>query len=88
MTHRVFFDIEIDGDKTGQIVFGLFGTIAPKAVENFLALCKCNKGKAKYTGKQLCYQGTKIHRIIPNFMFQARKLLKKKSRVSGRARAN
>ena len=53
VTHRVFFDIEIDGEKTGQIVFGLFGGIAPKAVENFLALCNCNRGGRKINRKAI-----------------------------------
>lgn len=70
VTHRAYFDIQIDGKHTGRIVLGLFGDIAPKAVENFLGLCNCDKGKAKVTGKELCYKGTTIHRIIPNFMFQ------------------
>jgi peptidylprolyl isomerase len=49
---------------------GLFGEICPKAVENFVSLSKCDRGKAKITGKDLCYKGSKIHRVIPNFMFQ------------------
>ena len=36
VTHRAYFDIQIDGKHTGRIVLGLFGDIAPKAVENFL----------------------------------------------------
>ena len=42
-------DIEIDGEKTGQVVFGLFGQIAPKTVENFRSLAACDKGKGKIT---------------------------------------
>eukprot|EP00980_Cylindrotheca_fusiformis_P005753 scaffold1194_cov127-Cylindrotheca_fusiformis.AAC.30 len=71
VTHRVFLDIQIDGENAGRITLGLFGEIAPKAVENFVALCNCDKGRAKLTGKDLCYRGTRIHRVIPNFMFQA-----------------
>lgn len=71
VTDRVFLEIEIDGVKIGRLVFGLFGEIAPKAVKNFVSLCKCDEGKtAKWTGKDLCYKGSKIHRVIPNFMFQ------------------
>ena len=72
VTNRVFFDIEMDGVKLGRIVMGLYGEICPKAVENFVALSKCDRGKAKLTGKDLCYKGSKIHRVIPNFMFQVR----------------
>ena len=70
VTNRAYLDIQIDGEKVGRIVLGLFGEIAPKAVENFVSLCKCDRGKAKLTGKDLCYKGSKIHRVIPNFMFQ------------------
>ena len=70
VTERVFFDIEMDGVHVGRIVMGLFGELCPKAVENFVSLSKCDKGKAKLTGKDLCYKGSKIHRVIPNFMFQ------------------
>ena len=75
VTNRAYLDIQIDGEKVGRIVLGLFGEIAPKAVENFVGLCKCDRGKAKLTGKDLCYKGSKIHRVIPNFMFQGRYLI-------------
>lgn len=70
VTHRAYLDIEMDGKSLGRIVVGLFGDVTPKAVENFISLCKCDKGKAQLTGKDLCYKGSKIHRVIPNFMFQ------------------
>ena len=62
--------IDMDGVEIGRIVVGLFGEIAPKAVENFVGLCSCDRGVAKITGKPLCYKGSKVHRVIPNFMFQ------------------
>ena len=70
VTHRAYIDIEMNGEKLGRIVFGLFGDVAPKAVENFVALCQCDRGKGKITGKDLCYKGSKIHRVIPNFIVQ------------------
>ena len=60
----------MDGKSIGSIVLGLFGHVAPKAVENFLSLCKCDRGKGKLTGKDLCYKGSKIHRVVTNFMIQ------------------
>ncbi|KAH7422529.1 hypothetical protein KP509_12G012600, partial [Ceratopteris richardii] len=57
ITHKVYFDIEIDGKHAGGVVMGLFGKTVPKTVENFRALCTKKKG-------------SKFHRIILSFMFQ------------------
>jgi cyclophilin family peptidyl-prolyl cis-trans isomerase len=69
-TTKVFLDIEIDGKKAGRIIIGLYGNVVPRTVDNFLHLCLCDKGKGK-SGKDLCYKGTPIHRIVPGFVFQA-----------------
>ena len=69
ITHKVFFDVEVDGKPLGRIEFGLFGKTVPRTVENFRALCTGEKGVGK-KGKALHYKGSVFHRVIPQFMLQ------------------
>merc|ERR1719373_560368 len=69
VTNKVFFDVTIGGEDAGRIVIGLFGDDVPKTAENFLSLCKGDKGMGK-SGKPLHFKDSTFHRIIPNFMIQ------------------
>ena len=69
VTEKVFFDIEIDGEKTGRIVFGLFGNTVPKTAKNFAELTTGSAGTGN-SGKPLHFKNSKFHRIIPGFMAQ------------------
>ena len=53
----------------GRIVFGLYGHVVPKTAKNFAALCDGSAGIG-HSSKPLHFQGSKFHRIIPNFMAQ------------------
>lgn len=68
ISSKVFFDIEINEEPAGRIVFGLFKDV-PKTAENFRALCTGEKGKGQ-SGKPLHYKGSIFHRVIPQFMLQ------------------
>ena len=68
-TNTVFFDITIGDEPAGKIEMALYGSVAPKTVENFRALCTGEKG-AGTLGKALHYEGCSFHRIIPGFMCQ------------------
>ncbi len=69
ITEKVFFDISIDGEAAGRIVFGLFGTVVPKTATNFATLCDGSAGVGN-AGKALHFEGSSFHRIIPGFMAQ------------------
>lgn len=53
-----------------RIEFDLFVKDCPKAVENFAALCKGDRGVGKESKKTLAYKGSHFHRIISGFMMQ------------------
>ncbi|KAI0636151.1 cyclophilin-like domain-containing protein [Trametes polyzona] len=67
---RVFFDITIDNQPSGRIIFELFNDTVPKTSENFRALCTGEKGLSPLSERPLYYKNSIIHRSIPGFMIQ------------------
>uniref|UniRef100_A0A4W4GUE3 peptidylprolyl isomerase n=1 Tax=Electrophorus electricus TaxID=8005 RepID=A0A4W4GUE3_ELEEL len=67
---QCYFDVEINREPVGRIVFQLFSDVCPKTSKNFLCLCTGEKGAGKTTGKNLCYKGSTFHRVVKNFMVQ------------------
>jgi len=70
VTSKVYFDISINGEAAGRVVFGLFGKTVPRTAENFRALCTGEKGLSAISNKPLHFKGSTFHRIIPDFMIQ------------------
>jgi len=66
---QCFFDMTLDGQFAGRLVFEVFADIVPRTAENFRCLCTGEMGRGR-SGKQLTYQGSKFHRVIPGFMCQ------------------
>lgn len=48
----------------------LWPHLAPNAVDNFLSLCRGNRGLAKGSGRPLHYLLSPVHRVVPGFMMQ------------------
>lgn len=69
ITQKVFFDLEIDGEDAGRIIFGLYGNAAPRTVANFVSLSDGSAGYAR-GGEPMTYKGTQFHRVIAKFMAQ------------------
>ncbi|MER6472610.1 peptidylprolyl isomerase [Streptomyces collinus] len=62
MSDNVYFDITIDDEPAGRIVFRLFDDAVPKTAKNFRELATGEHGFG--------YAGSSFHRIIPQFMLQ------------------
>jgi len=59
---NVFFNITVDGQPGGRIVFKLYDDVVPKTAKNFRELATGVHGFG--------YQGSGFHRVIPDFMLQ------------------
>ena len=62
-------DVSVEGESLGRMVFVLRSDVVPKTAENFRKLCAGGNEKSE-SGHDLCFKGSKFHRIIPGFMVQ------------------
>ncbi|MER6084602.1 peptidylprolyl isomerase [Streptomyces sp. NPDC001833] len=62
MSDNVYFDISINNEPVGRIVFSLFDKVVPDTARNFRELATGQHGFG--------YAGSGFHRIIPQFMLQ------------------
>ncbi|CAF1238469.1 unnamed protein product [Rotaria sordida] len=78
MTSRLhcFFDIKIDGNNAGRIVFELFNDICPRTCENFRCLCTGERDRVSTLNKKLYYKKCHFHRIVKDVMIQSGDLTK------------
>jgi len=67
---KCFFEITIDTQVAGKIVFELFWKDTPLTCKNFRDLCTGEKGISELSGKPLHYKNSVFHRIIQGFMAQ------------------
>jgi peptidylprolyl isomerase len=58
----VQFDVTIGNSDRRRITFKLYDDVVPKTTKNFRELCTGEHGFG--------YEGSKFHRVIPNFMLQ------------------
>lgn len=62
MSDNVYFDIIINDEPAGRIVFRLFDDVVPRTAKNFRELATGEHGFG--------YAGSPFHRVIPQFMLQ------------------
>ncbi|MFI1052363.1 peptidylprolyl isomerase [Streptomyces griseoruber] len=62
MSENVYFDITINDEPAGRIVFKLYDDVVPKTARNFRELATGVHGYG--------YAGSSFHRVIPDFMLQ------------------
>ena len=67
ITHKVYFDLEVGfNEKSGRLVYGLYGDDFPEVVENFMALTTGEKGIGNL-GVPMHYKGSRFFKAAYNY---------------------
>lgn len=67
---RCYFDLSIDNELIGRIVFELFSSVVPRTAHNFLSLCTGRNDK------NLSYRGNLFHRVVKEMCIQGGDVMK------------
>ncbi|XP_023995748.1 uncharacterized protein [Salvelinus sp. IW2-2015] len=67
---QCYFDVEINREPVGRIVYNCSPMSVPRRARTSLSLCTGERGTGKSTGKKLCFKGSTFHRVVKNFMIQ------------------
>ena len=71
----VYLDVSINDGPAERIEFVLFMNTSPRAAENFLGLCRGDRGNAppgaEGAGKRRSFVGAQFYRILDQFIDQA-----------------
>lgn len=71
----VYLDVSIDDGPAERMEFVLFMNTSPRAAENFLGLCRGDRGNAapgaEGAGKKRTFVGAQFYRILDQFIDQA-----------------
>jgi len=70
ITHKCFFDIQINDQTAGRIIVALFGQTVPYTVRNFVEICS-GTANSKLDNQKMNYFNSRFTTIVPGYMAQA-----------------
>jgi len=73
ITQKVYFDLDLGGEKTGRLLLGLYGDFVPKTVKNFVGLVngEYTDDAGEVCKSAHCLKGTKFQTVMRDFLVGA-----------------